>query len=149
MISLSHTIADDYEYISKSDDAVDKSAPDFDEQWRKYLDGTGQAPLLAGVVPSKFKLRHLQLSERNKIREMLSNGDNIGALSGAAVMGLVSASGIKKPDGSDWSAERKKIDGVNRLTDVAIEQLTDGGKRDDLIFEIGTVVIQRMSPRPS
>lgn len=148
MISLSHTIADDYEYISKSDDAVDKESPDFEELWGKYVDGAGQAPLLAGVAPSKFTLRHLHLSERNKIRSMLSDGDTVGALSLAARAGIVAVSGVKS-GGSDWKIERKKIEGIVQLTDACVEQLTECGAKDGLIFEIGTVVAQRMAPRPS
>lgn len=97
MIRISNTLVADYEFISQSDDAVDRPPPvpdeapdpedkaavrayeaakkaalDFARAWDLYLDGKGDPPLRQGADPTVFVLRHFGPKERTALMPLAS-----------------------------------------------------------------------------
>jgi hypothetical protein len=143
----SHTLVDDYQYISRFDEAVDSSLADFEDRWRQYMDGAAEPPLKPGIEPARFTLRHVTNTERVYLLEM-AQGDEKGLMIGAASIALVEAKGVEGPDGKPLKVARDfteygphKIQHANKATMDALPV--------DVLLELGAVAVERMRLRPS
>ena len=149
MINAHNTIVEDYEYISRHDDALDSGNPAFEDKWQKYLDGVGQVPLRDGHAPTKFKMRHIQTSQKAQISEHMSKAAEDNSLwqkacYEAARIALVDCSGLVDVDGSDFKIKRVRVDGVSKVSEETINKLPY-----EVLIELGAVAISKMAPRPS
>jgi hypothetical protein len=143
----SNTLVQDYEYISRFDEAVDSGREDFEHAWKLYLDGAGDCPLKAGVEPTRFKLRHITSSERVYLLELHSNGEH-GLMVAAAAMALVGAKNLSDGEGKPAQVAREVTEvgplKIAHATKASVDLLPP-----DVILELGSVVLDRMRLRPS
>lgn len=149
MIKLNATLVDDYEYVSRNDDAVDSDAADFDERWQKYMDGMGECPVKHGCEPSRFTMRHIGSLQKASLSEHLSRAAEDAsqwqsACFEVARVALVGCKGLKDLDGSDFKVKRHKVDGIMRVSEETLNKLPY-----ELLIELGAVAISKMAPRPS
>lgn len=143
----SHTLVENYEYVSRFDEAVDADVPEFDHKWKLYADGGGEPPLKAGAQPTRFTLRHVTSTERMYLFEMFQ-GEEKGLMLAAAAMALVSVKGFEDQSG-------KPIEVSKEFTDVGPVRIQHASKATldalpvDVLLELGSVVVDRMRLRPS
>lgn len=143
----SHTLVADYEFISQFDDAVDRTVDDFEHRWQMYRDGAADCPLIAGVEPTRFTLRHITSTERVYLLELHSGGEH-GLMVAAAAMALVGIKGMRDEAGKPLEAKREFTEvGPLRIQHATRE--TMDRLPVDVILEIGSVVLERMKLRPS
>ena len=147
MAIRANTLVADYEYISQFDEAVDKSAEDFDHKWKLYRDGMAEPPLKAGEKPTFFKLRHVTSSERAYLLE-LAQGNERGLFLGAAAIGLIGVKGLDGADGKPLQVRQESTTvGTIRLRSATKESLDVLPL--EVLLELGGLVMERLTVRPN
>jgi hypothetical protein len=143
----SHTLVENYDYVSRYDEAVDRDLPDFDEKWRLYLDGAGEPPIKAGEKPTKFQLRHVSSTERIYLYELYQHEEK-GLMLAAAAMALVGVTGLDDGSGKPITVKQEHTDvGPLRIRHASKE--TMDRLPVDVLLELGAVVVERLRLRPS
>jgi hypothetical protein len=143
----SHTLVDNYEYVSRFDEAVDHDVPEFEHKWKLYADGAGEPPLKPGAQPTRFTLRHVTSTERMYLYEMFQ-GEEKGLMLAAAAMALVGAKGLEDAAG-------KPIEVSKEFTDIGPLRIQHASKTTldalpvDVLLELGAVAVERLRLRPS
>ncbi len=147
MAIRTNTLVADYDYVSQFDEAVDRSADDFDHQWKVYRDGLGEPPLKVGESPTRFKLRHVTATERLYLLE-LSQGDERGLYIAAAAIGLVGAKGLTGQDGKPVTIRQESTNvGTVRIRSATKDSLD--ALPMEVLLELGGLVMERATVRPS
>lgn len=143
----SNTLVDDFEYVSRADDAVDTSAEDFEHKWKLYRDGAAEPPLKAGAKPTRFKLRHLTSTERLRLLEMSQGGEH-GLYVAAVAFALVGIKDMDAPAGKESEFKQTWEDaGPVRLRHATKETLD--AIPVEVLLELGALVMERTTARPS
>jgi len=142
-----NTLVEDFEYVSQYDEAVDKSAEDFDHKWTIYRDGLGDPPIKTGETPTRFKLRHLTATERLYLLE-LSQGEEHGLYIAAAAIALIGVKGMNGADGKPHVIRQEVTHvGPVRLRHASKESLDAFPM--EILLELGGLVVERVTARPS
>jgi len=142
-----NTLVEDYEVISQFDDAVDKSVEDFDHKWKMYRDGMGEAPLKPGEKPTRFKMRHLSSVERAWLLEVAQSEDK-GLYVAAVQLALTGVRDALDHEGKPLRVDREATTvGAMRLLTVKKQSLE--ALPLEVIFELGSLAMERSAPRPS
>jgi hypothetical protein len=144
IVLRTNTLVEDYQYISKSDDAVDADAADFDEKWRLYQEGKGDPPLKAGKEPTVFTMQHLRSVRDKKLLHSESGKHGAGgALITACLLSLKSADNLRDESGKLVKLEQELNDGVWCCAQESVDLLGL-----DLVLELGGVALSRMNASP-
>jgi hypothetical protein len=139
-----NTLVEDYQYISKTDDAVDRDASDFDELWRLYQEGKGDAPLKPNKEPTVFTMQHLRSVEEKKLLHSESTKHGAGgALIMACLLSLKSADNLRDERGKLIKIARELQDGHWCCSEESVDLLGL-----DLVLELGGVALNRMNNAP-
>lgn len=147
MAVRAHTLVENYEVVSRFDEAVDADAPEFEHKWKLYRDGAGDLPLKAGVSATRFQMRHVTSTERVYLLE-LYQGEERGLMLAAAAIALVGAKGLEDASGKPVEVRRAFTDiGPLRIQHASKE--TMDALPVDVLLELGSVALDRMRPRPS
>lgn len=158
-----HTLVDDFEYVSRLDDAVDAPVPPvdpedkdaakaheaalaaFEHKWSLYQDGGGPCPLKGDAQPTYLRLRHLTPSESACVFELGSNEGGTAPL--VARFALVGARGLEV-EGKPYEVKFETLRHGGAKFRVASTKSMDVFP-PALQFELGHVVMARMRLRPS
>ncbi len=143
----SHTLVENYDFISQFDDAVEREAPDFEQRWKLYTDGAADCPLKAGAEPTRFQLRHITSSERVYLLELHEGGEH-GLMVAAAAMALVGIKNLRDEEGKPLEVKREATE-IGPLRILHATKATLDRLPVDVILELGSVVLSRMQLRPS
>lgn len=147
MAIRTNTLVQDFEYVSQFDEAVDKSAEDFEHKWKIYRDGMGEPPLVAGSSPTRFKLRHVTSVERIYLLE-IAQGDEHGLYIAAAAMSLVGAKGAADEAGKPYEVKFETSTAgplkIRHATKASLDALPV-----EVLLELGSLAMERATARPS
>ncbi len=146
------TLAEEYQYVSRQDDAVNSDAADFDEKWEQYVDGAGPPPLIPGAVPTKFTLRHLDTVARGKLMKYLARADDdpstrYEACVAAFALAVTGVEDCLGPDGKPlkltFDIDRDGEHPVRVLSAASLKEFELGW-----VLEVGGFVLSRLNPGP-
>lgn len=144
MITARKTLVADYDYVCKSDPAVDKSIEDFDEVWTRYCEGTIDPPIIDGSNPTVWTLRHIGGNKHSAVlHSVYQDTGNAGLAVAAAAMSIVSVENFLDSDGSPVLLHHEKQSGVTVLSDQCLDLLPA-----EVAGEIGATALRRRSIDP-
>lgn len=144
MAIRTNTLVDNYEIVSRYDDAVDDAVEDFEHKWKLYRDGMGDPPLRPGAEPSYITLRHLSSTERHFLLEKSQEG---GVLLAAARFALVAIRGLEI-GGKPFEVRQETLTHGGVKFRVASRESLDA-LPEVIQVEIGGLAMERSQPRPS
>lgn len=133
------TLVEDYDYVSKFDEAVDQSLPDFELRWKQYRDGVGEPPLIPGAKPVTFRLRHLGTAERMYLSSAESGHERLLVAAGLAIVGVENLGVEFRKDSSKFGPYKLVHAHAEVIAAIPVEALAD----------VGSLVIERVNLRPS
>ena len=137
------TLVEPFEYISLHDSAMDTEAEGFAEAFKKYREGSIEAPpLKQGEEPTVWTL--VPITDA-RLKAMLDGVREEHGTAAWAVMtaaaGIQAVSNLADPDGKPFKIKREFRDGFSF---VANEQLNLIGA--EVLNEIGMVILTHDSP---
>ncbi len=142
-----NTLVENFEYVSRADEAVDDSVDEFDHKWKLYRDGMAAPPLKAGGKPTLFKLRHLSSTERMYLLELAQGGEQ-GLYIAAAAIALVGAKPLEGADGKPFEIRQE----VTSVGPIKVRHATKDSLDAlpvEVLLELGGLVMERATTRPS
>lgn len=143
-IKLTATLVEPFDYISLRDEALDPEHEDFEEEYKRYKEGTIPAPpLKEGVEPSTFTLRPIsgnaELSA--KLDGVLeADGRSMWALA-AGSLAITGWRNIEDENGKPLKFKQVRVQGFMSLTKQLQDKL---GK--ELLSELGMVALTHKNP---
>lgn len=140
---VSNTLVENYQYISKYDEAVDKDDTDFDDKWERYLDGQAEPPLRGSGQPTVWHFRHLTPRQRAKVMSMPHQEGAFAALA----MSLTKVDNFTDEKGRAIKVEHVFEDGIRVASEKTLQQIHDAGG-NDLLFDLVNRVSKAMFPDP-
>lgn len=131
------TLNDEFEYVSKLDEAVDDSADDFDEKWKRYREGAGsELPLKDGKEPTVWRLKPIADNRTmGHLSDLLQREGHVTCFIQAAAIGVVGAQNL------ELAIKRERIDGHQQLTEEVINAIPV-----PILVELGSVIMEHSNP---
>ncbi len=145
------TLVEEYDYISREDDAVNRDDPAFDEKWEQYLDGQTEPPLLPGAKPTIFRLRHLNTVARTRLMRYIAQAQDDAsrwpeALVAAFVLGVVGVENYSGKEGKPLQVKPDYDDGLHHCPILSAETVNEF--EAETVLEVGGRVLSRLAPSP-
>lgn len=146
-IRRTNTLLEPYTVISKTDDALDVDAADFEARWEQYLDGKGEPPLRVGAEPALFTLRHFRARDTDHLSPFMvatqrDSDESLRSCFAACLLALEKAENAWDDKGA-IKVEHTIKDGIRVVSDATLDRLGMS-----LCWELGARALARLNLSP-